>query len=567
MLPGASLAFAVLLASISPNVDTNSYEWKRTKAVLTAEKLAVEREPEGKRIAWIRVVRDEVFVAGEVFPTWFNIFHARTRERIVTRELLFAVGDGYEHEHIEESMRNLRGMSIFALARIVAVRSNTPGEVGVLVHTRDLWSLRLESAFNVSTQLNGLDLGLVERNVAGIGHHAGIGFSLRPDTFSMSETYSVRRVLGGPLRLYERGGLIFNRDSATPEGGFGSFVFGRPFYSIAQTYSYGIEAAYTTRIRRQLSNGEPLPWIPDGSSQAAGSRIWSQRNLDTSASFAIRRGHKARHTVRAFAFFDSSHYGPNSETDIDDGMHASFADQVLPPDRREVGPGLSYSMFIPNYRTYTDLDTFGQSENVRLGPDVDASIRAPLTIVGSYKEARIASVSLGWTWPLGGGLISASGGARARWQDAEFIDQRISASMRGATPMMGFVRLVARARTVLRWNDTSKSLVSLGSDDGLRGFPAEYLTGYGAHMINTNVELRTKGVAWRGVIVGGVLFYDTGAVFSSLDEMHFAHGFGAGLRLLLPQLNRTPWIADAGFSTESFVPVPTIRSGLVMNVD
>lgn len=567
VLPGASVACAMLLAALSPSIDDDSYEWKRTKAVLEAESLRVDRAPEGKRIAWIKIVRDEVFVDGEVFPTWLNIFHARTRERIVQRELLFATGDAYEDDRAEESMRNLRGMGIFAQVRIVAVQTDDPNEVGMVVHTRDLWSLRLESAFNLSSQLNSLDIALVERNLGGIGHYSGLGFAMRPDTFSLSETYNVRRVFGSTLRLFERGGVIFNREATRPEGGFGRFSFGKPYYTIAQSNSFGISAGYSARVRRQLVNGEPLAWTPTGASDPAGLRIWNQRELDSQVSYSLRRGHRLRHTVDVYMFFNAEHYDPNGETGIDETMHAAFREQVLPPDRREIGPGISYSLFLPEYRTYTNLDTFGLSENVRLGPDLDLAVSAPLTALGSYKEARIANASLAWTWGLGDGLLTVRGGVRGRWQDATFLDQRLTASIRGATPMMGYVRLVARARASLRWNDTGKTLITLGSDGGLRGYPADYLSGYGAHLINTNVELRTKPISWRGILGGLIAFYDTGAVFTSFADMRFSHAVGMGVRVLLPQLNRVPWVGDVGASTQPLGIMPTIRSGLVLDAD
>ncbi|TPV92314.1 MAG: hypothetical protein B7733_26405 [Myxococcales bacterium FL481] len=567
MLAGATVLFGVLLSALGPSVESDSYEWQRTRAVLEAEGLQVDRAPDGKRIAWIRVVRDQVFVDGELFPTWLNVFHARTRERVVRRELLFADGDAYDHDRIEESMRNLRGMAIFAQVRIVAVQTEQPDAVGVLVHTRDLWSLRFETAFNLSSQINSVDLALVERNLAGFGHYGGLGFALRPDTFSISETYNVRRLLGGSLRLVERGGVIFNRERVTPEGGFGQINFGRPFYRIAQRSSFGLVAGYSARVRRQLSNGVPLSWTPSDTTDPAGLRIWNQRLFNSEASYSVRRGQRTRHTVGVVWFFNAQHFAPNAETGISPALHAAFRNDVLPPERRETGPGLRYRLFVPSFRTYTNLDTFGQSENVRLGPDVDVAVSAPLTLVGSYKEARIVSAALGWTWALGDGLLTARGSARGRYQDATWLDQRLEASIRGATPMLGFLRLVARARLALRHNDTAKTLVTLGSEDGLRGYPADHLTGYGAHLLNVNVELRTRALSWRGVLLGAVAFYDAGAVFTSIPQAQLRHGVGVGLRLLLPQLNRTPWVADAGFATQPLGFVPTVRSALVMSVD
>ncbi|MEE9383128.1 MAG: BamA/TamA family outer membrane protein [Nannocystaceae bacterium] len=544
-----------------------TYEWRRTQAVLRAEALEIDPAAEGKRVAYVRILRDDVFVDGELFPTWLNVFHARTRARIVRRELLLREGDRYENQRAEESMRILRGMGIFALVRIVAVRTHDSESVGILVHTRDLWSLRLESSFNISTQINALNFGLVERNLGGIGHRAAVRFSLRPDTFSASESYGTRRTLGREFALSEQVGVIFSRASSRPEGGFSSVVVGRPFYNLAQRRAYSITGRYESKIVRRLVNGNTQPWIPEGHDSAAGLRIWDQRKISAQASFASRTGHKRRHTFRVFTFFEDRRFAPNAESDVPLSLIPAFAQQVTPRARREVGPGVSYDLFVPRYRIYTHLDTYGQSENVRLGPQASFSVSAPLTILGSSAEARLLRASAGWSWDPGGGLLRVSGGPRARWEDGEWVDLRLLALVRAATRMLGPVRIVARVHVSLRWKDTNNSFVSLGSDNGLRGFPSQHLRAFGANSLLANLELRTRPIDWRGVQLGGVLFYDFGSVFEWSETVELAHGVGVGLRLLLPQFNRVPWTGDAGFVPQPLRVVPSIRSSQVTQVN
>src|ERR1700709_1547748 len=154
-----SVGFALLVVSsllctllIAPSAArAESYEWQRMERVLRAHQLELAELPEDKRIAWIRVVSDDVFGEDEVWPLFLNWFHMTTKEQVVRRELLFAEDGPYHEARIEESMRNLRGMGIFALVRIGAVKTADPNAVGVVVHTRDLWSLRLETDFKAST--------------------------------------------------------------------------------------------------------------------------------------------------------------------------------------------------------------------------------------------------------------------------------------------------------------------------------------------------------------------------------------------------------------------------------
>src|SRR4051794_11778772 len=52
------------------SVPTISYEQQRVNHVLAEQKFDLEPAPEGKRIAFVRIVRDDVFVKDEIWPLW-----------------------------------------------------------------------------------------------------------------------------------------------------------------------------------------------------------------------------------------------------------------------------------------------------------------------------------------------------------------------------------------------------------------------------------------------------------------------------------------------------------------
>src|SRR5262245_23143134 len=88
--------FLLGLAVCASPARAETYEWERTQKLLKRLDLTLEEQPDHKRIAWVKVVRDDVFVPDEIWPLWFNWFHGRTKEHIVRRELLFAEGSSYE---------------------------------------------------------------------------------------------------------------------------------------------------------------------------------------------------------------------------------------------------------------------------------------------------------------------------------------------------------------------------------------------------------------------------------------------------------------------------------------
>ena len=124
------LIAAVLFALSAPgqaNATPSSYENERTQKVMDAEGLIAVDNPEGQRIRKIHIVRHDVFVEDEPWPTFLNVFHALSHEDIVARELLFAVGEPWDQNRIDETTRKLRDQGIFAFVRIVAQNPENPG--------------------------------------------------------------------------------------------------------------------------------------------------------------------------------------------------------------------------------------------------------------------------------------------------------------------------------------------------------------------------------------------------------------------------------------------------------
>jgi hypothetical protein len=62
-----------------------------------------------------------------------------------------------------------------------------------------------------------------------------------------------------------------------------------------------------------------------------------------------------------------------------------------------------------------------------------------------------------------------------------------------------------------------------------------------------NLEYRTLPLVIESVHIGAVAFYDAGSVYASLKNVQFHQSVGAGLRVLIPQFNRTPFCIDVGF--------------------
>jgi len=545
------------LPVLAPRV---SYEQQRTDRLLAEKKLEQELSPEGKRIAFVMVERDDVFVADEVWPIWLNWFHGRTRDSVVRRELLFVDGEPFQMARIEETMRNLRGMGIFALVRITAVKTDKPDEVGVVVHTRDLWSLRLEQDFNYSSQLNSLLVRITERNFLGRNKNVSADYTLLPKNYMLTESYYARRVWGSSLALKQSAGLIFNRSSNRNEGKLATLSVGQPLYYLAQRYSWLSSYAYDNRVYRALRGNDVLTFPEPRDDEAR--RVYRGKTHRASLLGYRRFGEQTKQTFGAGWDVRTLRVNTNRESRVPEELREEFLRRVLPQERTDSGPVFNYDFFLPRWVTFVNLATYGQSENVRVGPAATVEMRVPLRGFGSRRNALVASGALGLTLAPRGALIDARAGWVGRYQGEQLIDRRTTLLLRGASPVFSIFRCVARLSLELRQRDSQNTLVTLGSDNGLRGYESQALFGYGANRALANFELRTLPIEWQALHLGGVLFYDVGSVYQHASDMQAYHAVGVGVRLLFPQFNRMPFSFDGGMSFDpGFRFVPAITGG------
>lgn len=546
----------------------DSYEQKRVLQYLTSASLRVETAPEGKRIRQLRFERREVFEGDDllvpvVLPTfastWPNTFHWLTERSTIERELLVHEGDTYQQTLVEESMRNLRGLGVFALVQIAPVQTGEPGTVDLLVYTRDLWSLRLEQQFSGAGSSFELAAQLVERNFLGRDKSLAGRFSLQPDRYTIGQTFVDPRVAGESLRLSESFDLIFNRDSGKPEGSTGGLYFGRPFYNIGQRFSIDLTFAYSAQVWRDIRDGRLLGYDAragdtHGFKCAVGTDdciplVWDETRVQLDIGVHRRFGERWIQTFSAGGGVYDRDAGANEETRLrNDLQRRVFEREIVPRSRRDVYPYARYQLSLPQFKIFTNLGTFGLSESVQVGPILDATILAPLKILGSNRDGLSSTAAIGYVWAGHDALLQITGQGWSRLDAGRAIDQRGTLQLRAASPSIDWLwgRLIGRFYWEVRHNDTQNTLVTLGGGNGLRGYPAQYLFKRGANRMLWNFEYRTRPWQLQSIHIGFVAFYDAGSVYKGLENLRIYHAVGAGARVLFPQFNRTCFRLDVG---------------------
>ena len=542
------------------------YEEALVEAALRRHRRTVDPAPEGKLIEGVIVDGSDVILPGD-FPlsktipwTFANYFHTKTRPYILAQELLFQVGEPYRRERIEESGRNLRRFFILSVARLVATRGSAPDRVVVLVVAKDQWSLRFNTEFVLDQErFDALSFSFSENNLAGRNKTFEIDYALDPGRHLVGAGYVDPRVWSSRSSLRAYVGLYLDRRRSRPEGGYVQLAFGQPLYSLGTEWAWEARFLWLEDLSR-LFRGGTLNVLDLGGGESAPD-VYERRRFG--GSFAVTRSFGRRHKVNVSAGlrWDANRYRlPQATAELLSPAAESRFAQVRLPRSEEAGSiYVSLSAFRAEFARLKDIETFALSEDFRVGPGltVEARYATPLLGLPSHFFELLASYS--HFHQIGDDLLSYSFRLAARAQDGVWpgggwlVNQEVFAQVRNVSPRFGPFRVHLQAQLRLRGHDLDNLRLTLGSDSGLRGFQPRAFDGNNLYLVN--LELRTVALNLWTIHVGGVLFYDGGDAPKTLWQAGWHHDAGLGVRLLIPQFNRSVLRLDLAF------PIEAPRSG------
>ena len=536
--------------------------------------LKIEPHPEGKIIRAIHVGNQEVFSRRDWWFRWFNIFHRTTRSAMIERELLLKPGQPYDQALVEESLRNLQAgstivvgtqtfpapdlSSVIVLLPIVT-SSSPPGTVDLLAVTRDVWSLRFNTNFEFQQNtLSLLATSLSENNLFGWRKYLSLGFTLDLGAVRTGPSYFDPNIAGTRLTLYATALAYYTRATGHYEGDAESFALRYPLFSLSSRWGGGLEVVHQDTLQRRFRGNGPrlvnlADLAPDAFSATAEPVPYVYRakaaSFNTFITRQLGRSVIQRVTI-GYQLTRRRSETPADFPDPDPVKVALFLGLVAPVPEVRSEPYVQYEAFTPIYAAYRDLNTFDLRENFPLGPSVTASVAYGAPELGADFRAFPMGAKLAWALAPRGGYGLVSCGASARLRDGSFIDQLYQGRIFLATPVLGrAVRVVLSGAADTYRNDTQRSLLVLGGDNGLRGYAIGDLLG--TSRLIGHVEVRTAPAAVFSQRFGGLIFYDVGDAAPSFSQMLPKHDLGLGLRWLIPQLNSSVIRADWAVATQS----------------
>lgn len=561
----ASAALSAILGALI--VTTATAEDQKKEAYerdLIADSLAVldlepDPHPEGKIIEKVLILRHPIVEKSDPWPDFVNIFHVTTREHIVRQELLFAAGQPYAEELVRESARNLRGLPLlFSTVRIVTAKGSRPDRIVVVVITKDLWSIRINSNFNVGGGVfQFISFMPTEQNFLGYNQQLSLYNRIDRDTYSLAELYRVPRLFGSRLAFMENLGMRMNYHTGELEGGFGEFVCGLPLYSVTSKWGFSVEGYFDIGTYRPYT-GANIQQVEI----AAVDRTWylpkilDYRYFVTKAQVVRSFGLKWKTNLKLGYRIRSYTYAlPEEFPDVPEEVEQLYVQNKIPADDRAGEIFFSIDFFEATYYRFMNIQTYGLTEDFRFGPQATIEAAWANPAFGFAQQAVKLKLDLGYGLLIGRNILSLKGTLSTRWwpdneidgAGTDWVDRWAEAYLENVTPeILGLGRIFVRLRYVYSQHSSSLSELYLGGNNTLRGFVANYTAG--ERLLNFNLEFRSTPLIFKTLHMGLVVFYDAGDAYGFTQDTDFTYhqSLGIGIRGLFPQFDRGVMRLDIG---------------------
>jgi hypothetical protein len=442
-----------------------------------------------------------------------------------------------------------------SLVLIVPVNDGNPNEVRVLVITKDVWSLRLNSDFEIANHsLNYLLLNPSEENL--FGTHASVGalFVLLPHTYSAGLVLVHRRLFGSPFSAVAAFSRTFDRETGEGQGSYGRFLYGLPLSSVEQRWAFETGIIWSDQlarasVRRAGGSGFRL-FTYDAERYVGGTEVI--RSFGRRDKFDLSFGILA----------DRRHYRPHVPAGADPSEVRRFLEEVPVSDTR-ISPYVQIESYQNEFLKTIELETLGLQEDYRLGPETLLRLYPASTHLGSTRDFLGVLAGLSYTMPLGDGLIRGIASSAVEYARAQKHQTLLEFSLRVASPRLGLGRFVFDTVLADRGFNYLNRRYAIGGDDRLRGYPSGDIDldggddQRGADAFVANTEFRTRGVNILSAQCGLAVFHDMGDAADRFEEIKLKHSVGLGVRILFPQVNRYVFRADWGLPLSAgYEPLP-----------
>lgn len=466
------------------------------------------RLPAGLVISSIRIETHNVFDTSappenKLLYRAANSIHRQTRDPVIWRELLFAIGDDYDQALIEETERNLRALSFIRRAEISA-SVNNQDTVDVIVRTYDSWTLEVVANFKRAGGSTSLKTGLAEHNILGEGKAGSAVYSRDGTAVSKSFGYQ------DPQFLHQKH-LQYSMAAVTSPG--------------SENYSLSLNRPFYTSIAPSALGGT-ISYGKSDVSTAAGAV--SRGVVEAGVNYGIALATSTERTRR-----------------VNLGLLAHRADfQPIPgrstgpmPAREQLGfirLGVDWEEL--DFITVRRIQKFTRDEDYNLGLGVfPTAAWAPAVRAFGTSEAQILpGILVRKGFALSNQLLLLSSGYSSKYVNGDNSNRLASFDAAYFVRGLRYQTLAFHTSLDLGWHLDPATPLVLGEVNGLRGYGLSQFTGNRRFLFNIEDRIYVWDELLRLIDVGMVLFYDSGYVWPSSSSIKLAdlkNSVGLGLRM------------------------------------
>lgn len=520
-----------------------------TRAGVPLKPAQREPAPEGKTIERVDIVPLDVIERRDPLPLWVNKLHYTSRQSVIRRELLVHEGEAYEQILVDDSIRNLRLLPQLSVVLVVAIKGSTPDWIGVVVITKDVWSLRLD--WDIDATPGGIEFFEAqpsEENFLGTHQTLAGDFLYDPRTNTFGLGYIATRLGTSRIAVETSADLVFNHESGAVEGSYGTLVAGQPLFSGRTEWSWDASVAWEDYVARRFVNAQLSDFV-----DADGSVPFQYRVRQYVTTYELTRsyGWDIKHDITFAVGIDLQQYRVDSPGSSPLTV-ADFVATDVPLSDTRVGPSIQYHSYTQRYLRVLDFDTLALQEDHRLGHDVVLRVYPSFRALGATRDVLGFYGAVQYTVGVRDGLFRAAFESRTEREFGptnRISDAAIQPTAFFVSPtIVGLGRIVLDATLLYRWRNYLNLTTYIGGDDRLRGYPTNFFVG--ENLVAYNMEFRSRPVEILSCQLGGVVFFDSGDAFRGLDTFTPYQSVGFGLRALFPQLDRIVFRADLGFPIE-----------------
>jgi hypothetical protein len=462
----------------------------------------------------------EVHIAiGDVFDTsiegedgWLyrtaNKLHINTREQVVRDQLLFEPGEPYRDRVVRETERLLRANDYMYDAVIVPVAYD--GErVDLEVRTRDVWTLNPGISFSRKGGENTFGAQIQEDNLFGTGRSLDFSWDDNVDRTSYGVSYFDPHF----LHSFTRFGLSY---VDADDGSTRLLQLERPFYALDVRRAGGIHLLDSERNDSRYVLGDNVGEFAHREEFYEGYGGWS-RGL---------RGRWVQRWTAGFTY-ERDRFAPDPLEPLGG---------PLPEDRTLAYPWIGFDLVEDGYQERVNQDQISRTEDVLVGLRASARLGYSDEAFGADRAALLMSASVrdGVDFSPGRSLFG-SVGLSGRIEDGELRNGLIGAEGRLYWATSTRSKFYASVSGAAAEQLDAELQLTLGGDNGLRGYPLRYQAGTARALLTLEQRYYTNWYPFRLFHVGAAAFFDMGRTWGTdvtgAESLGLLKDVGIGLRL------------------------------------